>query len=198
MGVIIPEDEYQMSMIWTNSLTTKEFTCTIGAGMVTGSPDSPSDVAESIYNGLLTTSIGLCLASNCAIGWVFKGVSGFLQTSSGPVLGSHLDDEAGSGSDNDIPVNCAVLVQKQSLSGGRSNRGRMFLPPMMAGITVDTNGIYGGATPAFIDAGLAQMHVEVLGDGYTLLIHHSDGSPGTPISWFSTQGLFATQRKRMR
>lgn len=198
MAVIVPDTDYSMSLIWTNVLTSKEFTCGLGFHQETGGPDAPSDVADALYGIVTDSGVNLCDASNMAVGWHFEGVSGFMATSGGPVLGSHLEVVNGTGSDNDVPVNCAVLVRKNTASGGRRNRGRMFLPPMMSGMTADTDGSFGGVTQAYVDAGLEQIHDLMITAGYVPVIHHSDGDAGTAISSFSTQALLATQRKRMR
>lgn len=198
MGVIVPEDDYQMSIIWTNDLTSKEFTCVLGYTQVTGGPDAPSDVADALFERVVTGATALSAAANMASGWHCNGITGFLMTATGPVLGSHLEVMNGTGSDNDVPVNCSVLVRKNTDSGGRRNRGRMFLPPMMAGMTADTDGSFGGATTAFIDAGVGELQAGMLVDGWAMVIHHSDGSAGTPVSSLATQSLMATQRKRMR
>ena len=199
MGVIVPEGEYQMSMIWTNALTSKEFTSTLGLANAL-STHTPNEVADILYSAL-TTSDGpaaMCASLMMSAGWFFQGVSGFQATEDGPLLGAHLETLNGAGSDNDIPVNCAVLCTKQTASGGRKNRGRFFLPPFTTGLETDTNGQILSNVAPFIEGFLNELGGVLLDDDLVQVIHHSDGSAGTLITGYSVSPLLATQRKRMR
>lgn len=199
MGVIVPEGDFQMSLIWTNSLTSKDFTVTMGLSAPLATP-TPTEVADTIYD-MLTDDVGsgaLCRDDIMAGGWQFQGVSGFQQTEDGPLLGAHLEVVAGTGTDNDVPVNCAVLATKQTAAGGRKNRGRMFLPPSLADLQTDTDGSIKDGKDAFM-SGIINTWPEVLvTDNLVMVIHHSDGSAGTAITGFAVSSLLATQRKRMR
>jgi hypothetical protein len=198
MGVIVPTDDYQMSMIWTNDLTSKEFTVSLGftySGF--GGAPTATELADAFYDTAVDSGHP-CDDAFMAIGWTFEGISGFLQTAGGPILGAHLDSVNGSGSDNDVPVNCAILLQKQTASGGRRNRGRLFVPPIVAGLTTDTNGQLLAGDVTNLEDGFNNMLPDFVTANVEAVIHHSDGGPGTVITGFAGSQLLATQRKRMR
>lgn len=198
MGVIVPTGDMQMTWIFTNSLTSKEFTFSIGF-LDNGSLDTdPAVLAEALYDEFVTASTGFCAAGNMATGWHFEGISGFYQSLGGPVLGSHLVQVNGSGSDNDIPVNCAFLCKKNTAAGGRAGRGRLYAPPIMPALTTDTDGKIDGTQASISGDQINDNALSVGGSGWLACVHHSDGSPGNAITSIVGQSQLATQRRRMR
>lgn len=210
MGIAIYEGEAQLTLIWANSALSKQVTCSLGAKYQPGAMGlgGINGLCETVYIGLVgDDSAHLCNASNMASGWSFLGVEGTLIVDGEPVLGAYLDTVAGSGSDNDVPVNCAVLISKQTAAGGRRNRGRMFVPPIFSALETDTNGALINVGTSFLDANMAELLEHCDNDEVDLLLLHSSSVPppadpiavpGTKITGFSTSGTLATQRRRLR
>lgn len=107
----------------------------------------------------------------------------------------------GSGSGAGLPSNCAILIRKQTASGGRRNKGRLFMPGVAAEANVDQNGIASAA--AVLNWQNAQDDwndaVLLLTDIENFVILHSE-APSTPttVIGHQVQSRIATQRRRMR
>jgi hypothetical protein len=98
-----------------------------------------------------------------------------------------------------VPVNCAVLVRKNTASGGRRNRGRLYMPP--AWISEGNIGPSGTILSTFVTAVQVRANTtraRLVTSGQAPMVLHSDGAAGTLITNFSVDGRLATQRRRMR
>lgn len=111
-----------------------------------------------------------------------------------------------------LPQNCALLVDKNTMLGGRKNQGRFFLPGALAEGDVDNVGVISPATVAawqtraddFID----YLNDAASGSGATaespaaMVILHNATDPGdevpTTVSSLTVQGIISTQRRRLR
>lgn len=110
----------------------------------------------------------------------------------------------GSAGDGALPPNCCYLVSKKSAVGGRRNRGRMFIPGILA------EDVFPNGTLNTTRETQMQTAVDVLIDtavmaGANLLqaviLHNSEGSAvpdPTPVTSLDVQGKIATQRRRLR
>lgn len=91
----------------------------------------------------------------------------------------------------------AVLVQKNTLLGGRKGRGRMFLPGT-AEADCDPSGVLAAANRTQIQTAwnsfLDKMDVE----GLPLVLLHSDQTPPSVLESFTVSSTVATQRRRVR
>lgn len=95
--------------------------------------------------------------------------------------------------------NCAVLVRKQTLLGGRRNRGRYYLPPFQLPETeVDATGLLTTAIRNTIQAGATAWFNAFATNNLVPMLWHEDGSLGAEITSFVVQPRLATQRTRMR
>lgn len=199
MGVVVPTGEFGVSLWFHNGMIAKDQSVTFGA--LNSVDDDPFAVCTNIYDALVTNpgvNPSFCEATSMASGWSFLGVDAFFQDASGPIGASFRSTVAGTGSDNDVPVNCAVLMTKSTATGGRHGRGRSYWPPFFAAMTTDSDGSLGGVTGAFLDAVFAQVLTELTFPGVQLVLHHADGSAGTLITSVSFSESLATQRRRMR
>jgi hypothetical protein len=91
----------------------------------------------------------------------------------------------------------SILIQKRSALGGRSNRGRMYLPGIEAGLVGPDGGLSGTAVSvgqAAADAFLADIDAAI----GPMVILHSDLSAPTPVTDLVLQTWAATQRRRLR
>lgn len=101
------------------------------------------------------------------------------------------------------PPNCAVLVQKRTLLGGRMNRGRMYLPGISAiSSSLDSGGNFGGADASAVSTAVngffnELVDVPVYGTATPVLLHSASSDP-TPIADFVVSPKLATQRRRLR
>jgi len=97
-----------------------------------------------------------------------------------------------------IPINGALLVRKSTALGGRSNRGRYYIPWSLQESDVSDVGTIAGGTQSdwqdLQDDFLASL---VAADVPMQLLHSGAGDPATVVS-LSVQGVIATQRRRLR
>lgn len=201
MGVIVPEDDATVTMIYTCGGRPKEITWGFGLfGQVT--PIDGQEAADAIYAAATddpSTGLEICAATNMVATWHFIGVSVSVMTSTGPLVFQHLETVDGTMSGEACPVNCAILFKKNTALGGRKNRGRCYLPPSNV-VEGDIDAIGGIGGDALVDL-QAQMNNFLTAVGEADLfpcLHHSDGSTGTLISSITIEGTIATQRRRMR
>lgn len=199
MGVIVPDGEYQYNLNLTCDSVAKPMSVVLGlAHDGVGSAPTAVEAADALFDALTGSDNELFDASILSGEWNFLGVEGFRQSSGGPILGAHLETINGSGPATNVPVNCAVLVKKQTASGGRKNRGRFFFPPYVAGLAVNEAGVIQSSSADIVPIALADAQATLLEANLLMVIHHSDGTDGTPITGFALEGLLATQRRRLR
>lgn len=197
----VPVDFYEATFILKANAATRESTCAIGCvDLSVGGPRSAADMADDLY-GMITALNSPFDNASMMDDYVFKGVSVAFGTVGGDIIGQKLLDLTGTVNDACPPINCALLVSKATASGGRRNRGRLFVPPcqinegavnevgQVSGATLSTatnqwNNVVTGA--AAIDVGL-------------VLFHQGIGAPApTAITALTVQSQLATQRRRMR
>lgn len=99
------------------------------------------------------------------------------------------------------PPNVAVLLGKQTSTGGRAGRGRMYLPSLRED-RIDSGGNIGAASmTGFNTASQALLDGLVALDAPMVLLHQSGGSSDdTPhtVTHLVPRGRVATQRRRLR
>ena len=98
-----------------------------------------------------------------------------------------------------LPNNCAILVRKITARGGRSGRGRMFLPPFsLIEDEVDGRGVL---EPTFLEG--TQTNIDAwLGGAHPKYLLHDETAPGgtvpDPITQHIVDRRIASQRRRLR
>lgn len=105
-----------------------------------------------------------------------------------------------------LPQNCATLIRKNTELGGRRNRGRMFIPAMLAEGEVDNVGVIEATSVGIFqdnaDAFLDELTSIVAFPMTMVVLHGSEGisEPGdpTPVSSLTVDPIIATQRRRLR
>lgn len=111
----------------------------------------------------------------------------------------------GSATGEHLPQNCALLVRKNTGLGGRRNRGRCFLPGILAEGQVSAVGIIAGQDMGTYDS-LAQEWLDGINGGAnsdaTMVLLHSEGISDTPppsvITSLTCDNVISTQRRRLR
>lgn len=131
--------------------------------------------------------------------YVYLGVRALIGAGAGPPAVVEAPSATpGLATMNTPPQNCCVLVKKQSLLGGRGNRGRMFWPPFaLSEANVASNGML---DPDFVAD--TQLLMDALATDLGLRILHDSTSPGalppTEVTSLVVDGRIATQRRRLR
>lgn len=99
-----------------------------------------------------------------------------------------------------LPPNCAALIRKATGLGGRSGRGRFFLPGIEETQTSE-GGVLSPIYRADIQAAADDTHEAWVTAGYIPTLLHSAGAPiaqPLPIVAFNVGNRVATQRRRLR
>lgn len=105
----------------------------------------------------------------------------------------------GVGTINDPPASpaSAILVSKQTASGGRRNRGRLYMPGLWDGAVQDA-GVLSGGTVTSVQAAWNNHLADLDTAGiFPVILHSDEGSP-TSIIAMSVAPKIATQRRRLR
>lgn len=101
------------------------------------------------------------------------------------------------------PPNCAVLVQKHTASGGRSHRGRVYLPGISSiSAGLDSAGNIDSTRTDAVTTAMEAWRTDITaGDasnGATPVLLHSASSDADEITSFVCSPKLATQRRRLR
>jgi len=108
---------------------------------------------------------------------------------------------AGLNNTTSVPPNCAVLVHKVTATGGRRNRGRLFLPWCVGTGSVDEGGIISGATMTTTQTAITAFYNALSTNNNPMVVLHDAGKsaiPGpTPVTSLAVDNLISTQRRRL-
>lgn len=107
----------------------------------------------------------------------------------------------GTASGAGLPQNCALLIKKITGLGGRSHRGRMYIPGLLSETSTDHSGVLNTGSQAALQAIANAWLVGVNGiSGVTnmRLFHESPLTDPDDITALSVDRLLATQRRRLR
>lgn len=105
--------------------------------------------------------------------------------------------EVGGASLINVPPQVSLIVQKVTASGGRANRGRLFMP----GITRDSTNQQGEVLPANLTTFQADwdaFYADVTTGATSPVVLHSGAGAPTEITSLNVESLLATQRRRQR
>jgi hypothetical protein len=106
--------------------------------------------------------------------------------------------KAGSFATAGVTPQVAILVRKNTALGGRSNKGRMFLPGLgEAAVEASGQIITSSLTnwQTAVDIFLAGLGTELVP---MVLLHNATEQAPTPVTSLSVQSLVASQRRRIR
>ncbi len=200
MGVVVPEGEYVATFVFHVEGSTKDLTWSLGV-VDLADPD-PEDLAYDL-NTKWGTDPGTgevpFQADKLGNQYTFVGTSVMKMTGTGPLVGQYFGNIEGTDSQQPLPANCCLLFTKQTALGGRKYRGRAYVPPCLIGENgVDGAGIIGsGGAEQMTEYFTTALNLMVT-DSQVPVLHHSDGSAGTPITAMVCSSTIATQRRRIR
>ena len=201
MGVIVPEGDVTITSVWTNENSPKECTWSFGMTPIVAVPTSSSveDLLDDIATIFTNVTNGPFQAPLYSNEWTFAALVGTLMTDTGPIPIVRAIGASGTRNEDPIPINCAFLLNKVTARGGRTGKGRAYIPPawideslVNSGGQVVSPGF--GTRSTYMDAALVSLTTEAWGP----VLHHSDGSPGTAITGWNLSTTIATQRRRLR
>ena len=198
MAALIPLGFAQVNLRWTLTGDLEEMVSTIGITL-----DGTSETPEAVAQSVATYWLAAWPAASLSNAYQFVGATAYVGQDGGPpASGEYLINSSGGSSSAKLPNNCAVLVRKNTGTGGRRNRGRMYLP---AGYIdegqVDNLGVINGAVVTSMQSQMNAFRTALAGSGEVgvpVILHSELPSTPTVVTSFSVQTRIATQRKRLR
>lgn len=120
----------------------------------------------------------------------------FGPTSTG-ASGEWVENIAGTGNAATAPPNVALLVRKKTLLGGRTGRGRFYLPGVPEE-SIQVSGVLDSSTVAAFQSRVDAFLTALDTYGAPMQLLHSASSDATPVISLVVDGRVATQRRRLR
>lgn len=105
--------------------------------------------------------------------------------------------EAGHQIDSAVPPNVAILVRKLTALGGRSNRGRMFVPGLPDPDVLGT-GIIATTPHTALEGAFDNLFAALTFEELIPVLFHTESSDPTPLLSVTVEQRVATQRRRNR
>lgn len=190
----IPENYGQVTFGFTGAGAPTGAAITFG--IFRGDDKSPADCALEINGVFLATNIKTQLSNslNHSSTLVKFGPDDTGPSAEVPGIGLM------SSGDAQAAPNLSLLIQKRTLFGGRSGRGRFFLPGVPEGQVTAS-----GTINAPYVNGMQNVMTDFLeglqGAGWPMVVLHRPGAPLTtpsPVASLLVQATAATQRRRLR
>lgn len=191
---VIPSGCAQANYKFTGAAVPNGAQITMGYAIDTYSGD-PSDMADDLILAWVGT-IELLHTSACVLTSVLVK---FGPNDTGGAAEVSCNVTGNATGDSDSP-NVATLVRKNTGFGGRTGRGRFFLPGAPS-TYLNQDGTFGSTWPVTLQARLDDWYTAQLAAGLVPVLLHSEDSPVTtpmPIVGFSADIRVATQRRRLR
>lgn len=194
--MIIPDGTAQANLLFTGSGVPTGAQITLGLSVDTF-VGTPTDAAAVVIDAWDDSNIENQLVNQVALTGVLVK---FGPNATGPAAQVSANIPGASTQDGVTP-NVSVLVQKNTGLGGRSGRGRFYIPGLPES-TVLSSGIIGPSTVAAIQDAMTLFHSAlVTGDLPPLLLHADLSAPidtPLPITSLTVSNRVATQRRRNR
>lgn len=200
MGVVIPVGFGQWTLPF--SLAADLEPMVITCGFQDDGVTNANSIADQITNPLFATPT--FAASSYPVQYTIGPAEVVVNRTMGTFAGVGTTIRAGTGAQQVLPNNCAILVSKLTNRGGRRGRGRLYLPPaFIAEGNVTVNGSLLASVRDSITLDFETWRAAVTATPFDLQLLHSDppvGSPPPPdpIVGFICSGTIATQRTRLR
>lgn len=116
---------------------------------------------------------------------------------------SSISPVVGTGSSAAVPQNTSYLIKKSTDSGGRRNRGRMYIPGVPSGALTGA-GVLTNATVTSLNTAATTLkvggtvHTAFGFLGQAQVLHESGSLTPTEITDLTASNMVATQRRRLR
>ena len=204
-GLAIPPGFAQVKLRFRLTGDPEEMISTVGVDPTGSAPTDPTAIAAMAASAFV---IGFT-PGRVPIAYEFVGASVQMGSDGGDgAVGESIVASQGTMNGSPPPQNVAVLVKKNTALGGRRNRGRFFLPPLVGEGGIGNYGEFESDSFASVQAGLNAFYEQLTdpaGDGtqglQPVLFHgpglNMDATP-TPIVSFVLDRRVATQRRRLR
>ncbi len=193
--MIIPDGYAQINIRFTGTgaPTGAEITCGVNLDIF---PGTPADLAQKALVYFQSAAIRARLSSEVTIS---SCVAKYGPNATGPSAEFTLP-VAGTGPSAASSPNTAWLVRKNTGFGGRTGRGRWYIPGIVDG-SVFSNGVIIGGEVTLMTTALEAWRTSMTTDGVVPTLLHGAASPvqvPMPITSFVTDFKVATQRRRLR
>lgn len=195
----IPVGSYENVLKFQRIGAPRLATWTLGTNSTAGTTLDPNDHAAAVWDSF--TNVGGPYVTGAMIGnWQFIGVTTTLMDDTGPVVGEYNQTISGSAAGLGLVPNTALLIKKNTASGGRRNRGRMYVPPVWPPETkVDGNGVIDSGEVTTLQNQYNSAFADLVTNNCPPMLFHSEAPfTATAITGFTVQSLMATQRRRLR
>ena len=192
--MLIPDNFAQINWQFSGPSCPHGAETTLGVD-VTTFPSTPSALAE-LASTLWVENFIPQQSVNCVLTNVLVK---FGPNDTGP-SGEFASNEAGDVSGESDPANTAFLIRKTTATGGRTGRGRMYVPGVPSGL-VNSGGFLTPAEVPNIQSAIEDIAAGlVTGDAVPVLLHGEESPAAGPftITSFTVLSQAGTQRRRMR
>lgn len=190
----IPSGYAQINFIFTGDAVPNEAQCTLGLD-VQGTVADPAGVG-AVVGAAWGTNVMPNLASTIQLDRVLVK---FGPNSTGPAAETSIQVAGGKQAFSD-PPHTAILVRKNTGFGGRTGRGRMFVPGVYSD-DVDSSGYLASGLISALLVDLEAFRDDCIAADLIPVLLHAEGSGVSaplPITSFGVDSVAATQRRRLR
>lgn len=111
--------------------------------------------------------------------------------------GEYAENIAGTGNSATAPPNVAMLVRKKTLLGGRTGRGRFYLPGVPEE-SVQPSGVIDSSTVSAFQLRMTNFLAALETYGAPMVLLHNASSDPTVVTNLVVDTKVATQRRRLR
>lgn len=195
--MLIPEDFCQVNLIFGGTGLPQGGQVVFGVHPTDPVAWSVQSVATDVLNAWNTSGIKAELASSTTMTGILVKAGPNATGASGLFAGAGANTNAGVGA----APNTTYLVGKNTDAGGRSGRGRMFLPGVPE-VNVNEAGVVSPAAVTALQTKVSAFLTALLTNDTPMVLLH--GGPSAPITTpldvtsLSVSNVVATQRRRLR
>lgn len=197
MGSQPDENGYVVAMGWNNSGDAETMISTFG--LIDNTPGRTPDTVANVVETAITTA-GVVAGAIMIVNWNYEGFVLTQEQAAGDLVVERPTSVDGDLAENGCPSNCALLIRKRTLVGGKRNRGRMYLPAAyLPEEQVSSNGDLDPVWAENIQNRWLTLLAELSNNDLFMVVWHSAPPlTGTVVSSLTVDGKIATQRRRMR
>lgn len=192
--MLIPDGYAQVNFVFSGFGAPQGAECTFGLGLGE-TDDNPAEVAEQMAtvwsDNFLAVQTNSITFDETRVKFGPNDIGPFASFSVGDVGGL---------TPSGIAPQVAILLTKQTASGGRSGRGRLFIPGGTES-DIDADGSLQGPYLSAWQTAADNFLTDTVTSGYSPELLHGEESPAPfpyPVTSLVVSGTVATQRRRLR